>query len=321
MNTKITNQQRIALSMALVAMTLSVKLFFAFKTNSLALFSDSWHLFTDLASLIVSLWGLTIATKPADLLHTFGHYRHSVLAALINNLTLFLVSFVILYTALDRYFHPMSVEPHGMIAVSIVGLTVNFVIVQMLKGNGQNLNVQSAFIHFIGDALADLGVLVGGLVILWTGWTGIDTSLSAILACLILRNAFVMTRECLAIFLESTPTTISIDSIRKAVLSLESVHGITDIHIWSLSKEIIAMTAHVEVAETNLPQEELLHKIQQLLTDQFGIAHSTVQIEHTACGSCFHRAHGSSQCTMCIDSAQKNAVKGLCNIKQERLYI
>ncbi|MCB8818221.1 cation diffusion facilitator family transporter [Desulfosporosinus shakirovi] len=311
MSTKLTNRTRIAISMALVALTLTAKLFFAFKTNSLALFSDSWHLFTDLASLIICLWGLTIATKPADLQHTFGHYRHSVLAALINNITLILVSLVILYMAFNRYLHPLPVEPQGMIAVSVVGLIVNFVIVQILKGNEQNLNLQSAFLHFIGDALADFGVLVGGLVILWTGWMGIDTLLSAILACLILRNAFVMTRECLTIFLESAPTTISIGSIREAILSLESVRSITDIHIWSLSKEIIAMTAHVEVAETSLTQEELLHKIQQLLTDQFGIVHTTIQLEHTHCGSCFHRTHGSGQCTMCIDSTQKYTLKAL----------
>ncbi|WP_243450469.1 cation diffusion facilitator family transporter [Desulfosporosinus sp. Sb-LF] len=168
---------------------LTLKLSFAVFTNSLALLSDSWHLITDFASLLISWWCLKVATKQADCKNTFGYYRYSVLSALINNVSLIGISLFIFYKAIDRFFHPVVVEPHGMIYVAIAGIIVNGLIVLNLKQHTKNLNVKSAFLHFAGDALADLGVLLGGLVIIFTGWAKVDTLLSSILACLVLKSA------------------------------------------------------------------------------------------------------------------------------------
>ena len=203
------SQKKILISIGLVGGILTLKLSFAVFTNSLALLSDSWHLITDFASLLISWWGLKVATKQADCKNTFGYYRYSVLSALINNVSLIGISFFIFYKAIDRFFHPVVVEPHGMIYVAIAGMIVNGLIVLNLKQHINNLNVKSAFLHFAGDALADLGVLLGGVVIIFTGWSKVDTLLSSILACLILRSALKMTRECLHIFLESVPVNVS----------------------------------------------------------------------------------------------------------------
>lgn len=154
------SQKKILISISLVGLILAVKLSFAVLTNSLALLSDSWHLVTDFAALIISWWGLKVATKKADYKNTYGYYRYSVLSALINNVSLITISFFIFYKAIDRFLRPVIVEPRGMILVAITGMIVNLLIVLNLRQNTNNLNVKSAFLHFAGDALADLGVLI-----------------------------------------------------------------------------------------------------------------------------------------------------------------
>lgn len=297
------SQKKLLISISLVGGILALKLCFAVLTHSLALFSDSWHLITDFASLIISWWGLKIATKQADCKNTFGYYRYSVLTALINNVSLITVSLVIFYKAVSRFLHPVAVEPQGMIVVATVGLIVNLVIVLNLRQNTNNLNVRSAFLHFTGDALADLGVLLGGIVIIFTGWSKVDTLLSSILACLILKSAVKMTWECLRIFLESVPGNVSITELRSTVLAIDGIRGVNDIHVWAISQEVTAMTAHVWVKDLSKEEMlELLHTIQHTSFEKFGIAHTTIQFEYCACSSCFHnKVDHQKQCSLCID--------------------
>ncbi|AET68209.1 cation diffusion facilitator family transporter [Desulfosporosinus orientis DSM 765] len=301
------SQKRLLISITLVGIILVVKICFALFTKSLALLSDSWHLMTDFSALIISWWGLKIGSKRPDYKNTYGYYRYGVLTALINNVSLIAVSLLIFYKAIDRFFHPITVEPQGMIFVAIVGMIVNIAIVLNLKKNTNNLNVKSAFLHFVGDALADLGVLIGGIVIFFTGWSNIDTLLSAGLACLILRSALKMTRECLIIFLESVPEDISIQQLRSSILEIKGVKGVSDIHVWSISKEIKSMTAHVWVHDVSKEQSsELLHSIQHTIFDKFGISHSTIQFEYWSCGSCYHNKEDHPKhCSLCIDCAQQ----------------
>jgi cobalt-zinc-cadmium efflux system protein len=275
----------------------------AFMTHRLALFSDSWHLLTDIASLLLSLWGLKIATKTANYRYTFGYSRFGIFTALINNISLIVISLYIFYKAILRFFNPIEVTPEGMIIFSILGLVVNTIVVFNLGNKSNNLNVKSVFFHFLGDALSDIGVLIGGIVIYFTHLSGIDTLLSAILACLILGNALKMTIECIKILLEAAPEEISIDELKKSIKELGGIIEITDIHIWSLSKEILSMTAHVSLKECTIENSELkLHDIQHLLKDKFNIDHSTIQFEHSTCCSCFHsKPDHKYSCTMCID--------------------
>ncbi|UWG95923.1 cation diffusion facilitator family transporter [Dehalobacter sp. DCM] len=313
------NEKRLLISIILVATILAGKLTAALLTKSLALFSDSWHLITDLAALVISWWGLHATNKPANDKNTYGFYRHSILTALINNISLILISLFIFYKAVERYFNPVNVQAEGMILIAILGLAVNTLIVLNLRANIENINTKSAYVHFMGDALADVGVLIGGIVIYFTGFSGVDTILSAILACLILKSACQMTIECIRIFLEIPPPHICIENVKKSLKQIEGVHEVTDIHIWSLSAEVHAMTAHVCVRERDLKQnQELLHKLQHLLFEDFGIVHSTIQFEHTPCGSCFHQAEGHQyQCSLCIDAefkhVNRSANKNLSN--------
>ncbi|EKQ57517.1 MULTISPECIES: cation diffusion facilitator family transporter [unclassified Clostridium] len=305
------SEKKLILTIICVSIIFVGKFLGAIFTNSLALFSDSWHLLTDIASLILSFWGLKIGLKAANNRYTFGYYRFSILTALINNISLIIISIYIFYKAIVRYFSPIDVQPEGMIIFSILGLIVNTIIVLNLRNNSNNINVKSVFLHFFGDALSDIGVLIGGLIIYFTHLSGVDTLLSGILACLILKNAFKMTIECTRILLEAAPEEVSIDELKSSIKNLGGIMEVTDVHIWSLSKEILSMTAHVSIQECTIENcEKKLHEIQHLLKEKFNIAHSTIQFEKCTCGSCFHSKPDHRKCcNMCIDKCENHKGK------------
>lgn len=278
----IKSERKVLFTVILVAIIFVGKFSGALLTNSLALFSDSWHLLTDIAALIISWWGLKVSSKPATSKYTFGYYRYSILTSLINNVSLIVISLYIFYKAVLRFIHPSIVKPEGMIIFSILGLIINCIIVFGLRGSTQNLSVRSVFLHFLGDALSDMGVLIGGIIIMFTHTVGIDTLLSSILACLILKNAVTMTIECVKILVEAAPENISINEIRNEISKLEGVVSVTDIHVWSLSAEIVAMTAHVRLKDQYISRcDNILQRIQNLLNHKFAIKHSTIQIEYS----------------------------------------
>lgn len=301
------NEHRILITCVLVSCVFAVKLAGALLTNSLALFSDSLHLLTDIASLLFSLWGLRQARKSATLQYTFGYYRHGVLTAFLNNLSLIGISVYIFYSAVQRFFHPSPIKPNGMILIAAFGFALNCVIAATLRSGTKNITVKSVFLHFLGDALSDLGVLLGGIIILMTGIGGIDTLLSALLACLILYNAVKMTLECIQIMLEGAPPGLSLVDLSTSIKNIDGVLSVTDLHVWSLSKENLAMTAHICFREQDVSEcEIILHRIQHLLKEQYGIEHSTIQFEHCPCSSCYHsKPDHRRHCKMCISQCPK----------------
>lgn len=300
------SQKKIFYCICLVGLVFVAKLFGGIFANSLALLSDSLHLITDFIALIISWLGLRLTSRPASEKYTFGYYRHSILTAFINNMFLIIISVFILYKAIVRYFNPVSVESTLMIVFSVLGIIINAIILYILRSN-DNMNVKSAFLHFVGDAVGDVSVLIGAIMIHLTNLNMIDTLLSAILSILILRSAIKMALECIKIFLESVPKDVEISKVKESIKTLPGVIGVVDIHVWSLSKEMIAMTAHVAIHEERLAQsEEVIHEIQHVLKEKFNISHTTIQIEHAPCSSCFHnKPDHRGQCTLCIDSVEK----------------
>lgn len=300
------NEKKLIITFLLVTLIFSVKLCGAILTNSLALFSDTWHLLTDIVSLLISWWGLRMARKTATYRYTFGYYRFSILSALVNNVLLTGISVYIFYSAVIRFLHPVQVHPTGMIVIAILGLVINSLIVFNLHGKSNNVNIKSVFLHFMGDALSDLGVLIGGIVITLTGIFGADTLLSAILACLILFNAVKMTMECIRILLERAPSNIPINELKQGMVCVSGVVSVTDLHIWSLSAENAVMTAHVCLnAEKVQDCEVILHSIQHFLKEKYQIEHSTIQFEHCTCSSCYHsKPDHYGKCPLCIDQCR-----------------
>ena len=297
------NQKKLLLTIILVSLVMFAKFIGAYATSSLALLSDSWHLATDLASLIISYWGIRTALKPASVDYSYGYCRYSVLTALINNITLILISIYILYQAIQRYMHPSEIKPEGMIVLSILGMVINLVIIRILGSHSKNANIKSVFLHFMGDALSDAGVFIGGMIIFFTGKQGIDTLLSAILACLILGNAIRMSHDCFKILLEAVPKNFSIDELKLAIIKIPGIVDVRDIHVWSLSMETLAMTAHICIREADMEfYEKILHNVQHMMKDQFDIEHSAIQIEHLPCSSCYHsKPDHHFGCNMCVD--------------------
>jgi len=247
-----------------------------------------------------------VAQKAATYRYTFGYYRLSILSALINNVLLIAISLFIFYNAVIRFLHPVQVHPTGMIVFAILGLVINCMIVFNLHGKSNNVNVKSVFLHFMGDALSDLGVLIGGIIITVTGMYGADTLLSAILACLILFNAVKMAIECVSILLERAPSGIPIDELKQDMACVGGVVSVTDLHIWSLSAENVVMTAHVCLnAEKVRDCELILHNIQHFLKEKYQIEHSTIQFEHCTCSSCYHsKPDHQGKCPLCIDQCR-----------------
>lgn len=302
------SKRKILYSIGLVGILFILKLCGGLFANSLALLSDSLHLITDFFALLISWIGLKITSKPANVNYTYGHYRHSIFSAFMNNVFLIIISIFILYKAFVRYFHPVPVESSLMIIFSGLGIIINTLILFNLRSNAENINVKSALLHFMGDAVADISVLIGAVIIYFSGITVIDTFLSAVLSILILKSAVKMALECIQIFLEAVPKNISLKELQQAIEKVDKIISVKDLHVWSLSQEVVAMTAHVSTTENDLiARENLIHEIQHLLRNEFNITHSTIQLENSPCSSCFHnKPDHKEKCALCIDANKDN---------------
>lgn len=294
-------EKRLFATLMGVSIIFVIKLTGGFITNSLALQGDAWHLFTDILSLGISYIAASQAHRSADYNYTFGYCRYSILASLVNNLSLIIVSLWLFYQAIQRFLHPTPIHPQGMLIIGIIGLICNALIAFNLRTTGNNLNIKSAFLHFIGDALADLGVIIGSLVIYFTGYQGVDTLLSGLLGCMILGSALKMSRETLLILLERVPARVRPQEVIQELDALSGVNTVRDLHIWSLTGDYVAMCAVVCIKNVTIAEsEKLLHSIQQRLKERFGIVHTTIQFETVPCKSCCHDKEVRKQ--LCINN-------------------
>jgi len=275
----------------LTAAHFSAKLIGGYLTNSLALISDAWHLLTDLLSLILSWWAVKKTAQPPNDWATFGFHRVGILAALINNVSLVVVSFYILYQAYLRFLNPQSIETTGMSLLALMGIGISAVIVFLVNdGAKNNLNIRSVWLHFAGETLASVGVFVGGILIVFTGWFWVDTLLSAVLGLTILSGAITMLRQITIILLEGVPQNISIQDVSKCLRQIRCVVAARDIHVWCLAEEKIALSAHVQIArDISLSQTEpILSEIKSELAHEFNITHVSIQFELCECSDCHH---------------------------------
>ena len=254
-------------------------------TNSLALLSDAGHVFADVFALGLSWVALTLAGLPADRKRTFGYLRAEVLAATINGVTLCLVAIWIFVEAFHRIREPLEVKSLEMFLIAIIGLTVNMVVFLKLGGIAQHsLNVRSAFLHVLGDMLASLGVIAGGIVMLVTRLYIVDPIISVLIGLIILRGAFGILRESANILLEGVPKDLKLGEVESALRSVEGVEDIHDLHVWSVSSRDVALSCHVMTREqTTHSAQSVLEKIQSELKEKFRIEHTTIQFE---CGCC-----------------------------------
>lgn len=271
----------IAIALAISAGFMIVEAVGGYLTNSLALLADAGHMVTDVAALGFSLIAIWLARRPATQQRSFGYLRAEVLAALVNSAALIAISIYIFWEAIQRLNAPPEVHSGPMLVVAIAGLCANLVSAWVLSrggGHQHNLNTRSAFLHVMSDALGSVGAIIAAVIMLATGWYLADPLLSGGIGLLILWSSWRLLRESIDVLMESTPEGINPSEVAAAARTVAGVTNLHDIHIWTVTSGLIAMSAHVTV--TDLADWPVtLNALSALLRDRFDIAHSTLQPE------------------------------------------
>jgi cobalt-zinc-cadmium efflux system protein len=250
-------------------------------SGSLTLLADAGHMLTDSAALALAWFAQRAMKRPTDAFMSYGHDRFSVLAALLNGLGLVAIVILIGIEAIRRLVAPEPVLGGPMLVIAVTGLAVNCLAFFMLHGaDRDNLNINAAILHVLGDILASLAAVVAALVILTTGWTAADPILSAIAGALILRNATALIRRSWHVLMESTPEGVDVEEIALALEAIEGVADIHHLHAWALVPGKPLITLHARVAVGHEP-DLVLARIKQALCDRFQIDHSTIQMERS----------------------------------------
>ncbi len=272
------------ISLAVTALYIALLVVAGVRAHSLALLSEAGHNLSDLLALLLSLVAVYLEARPPSVTKTYGYRRAGVLAALVNSLSLVVVSLLIFYEAYRRVQHPEQVRAGLMIWVAAAGVVMNGAIALLLWRSGRDVNVRSALLHEVGDTVSTAAVIVGGWAILLTGQYWIDSALSFGIGALILWSSFGIVRETLNILLEGTPRGMSLDEVEAAVRAIAGVSDVHDLHVWSIGSENHALSAHVKIADMATSESDLiLREINEKLGRTFGIHHTTIQLEHLVC--------------------------------------
>lgn len=277
--------KRLMLSLLATVAFVVVEIVSGLKAHSLALLSDAGHNFTDALALLLAWFAFHIESRPASATKTYGYQRAGVLAAFVNALTLVVLSGFIFYESYQRFLTPEPVAEFIMLGVATAGLVVNVGIMLALHAASRHdLNIRSAFVHMLGDAVGSVGIIIGALFIHWTGYYWIDPLLSVLIGVLILWTAWGIIKESLNILLEGLPRGIQLDAVVAEVRRLPGVIDVHDVHIWSLASHTHALSCHVLIEDVPLSSSEsILHAVNDLLARRFDITHTTVQFEHALC--------------------------------------
>jgi cobalt-zinc-cadmium efflux system protein len=283
-----TNRRSLALVLALTLGFLVVEVVAGLLTGSLALLADAGHMLTDVAGLVLALAAMKFAERPPSPRRTYGYHRVEILAALTNGLVLLVVAGFILLEAWQRFSHPTPVEGLPVLAVATVGLVVNAAGVLLLhSGSQSSLNVRGAYNEVLADAASSVGVIVGAVVITATGWYWVDPLVAVGIALFILPRTYSLLREAVQILLEGTPADVDVAALRTAMEGEDGVKKVHDLHVWTLTSGVHALSAHA-ILEEGAAHGEVLAALRERVTHDFPISHVTVQIEETCCGEHEH---------------------------------
>lgn len=284
-------KQTLRLAFFLTLLILAAELVGGLLSHSLALLSDAAHVLTDIFALGLAWFATAQAERPANERKTFGYHRVGILAALINALTLILITIWILYEAVQRFQHPEPIQPLVMFVSAGIGIAVNLYIGFGLQKEGDNLNVRAAALHVFGDVGASVAVIVAGLIILLTGWTPADPLLSVGIAGLIAVGAWRILRETTDILLEASPRGVEMPTLVQDMKQVPGILDVHDLHVWCITSGMNALSCHAMI--TDVPTSEsaaILHNLEVMLAEKYAIGHATVQFE------C--HAHQESYCSM-----------------------
>jgi cobalt-zinc-cadmium efflux system protein len=273
------NRQRLKIVLALTIVYMLAEAIGGFLTNSLALLSDAGHMLTDVAALVLALLALWFAGRPVTPQKTYGYYRTEILAALANGVALVVISLLIFYEAIHRISNPVRVRGFEMVLIASGGLVVNAISAWLLRSASEtNLNMRGAFLHIIGDVLGSAGAVMAGLLIWQLGWVLADPIISIAMCLMIIYSSWQLIRESVNVLLEGTPSHINIRAVVEAMHEIEGVTNVHDLHVWTISSGLEALSAHVTV-EPNVSHRRTLEALQERLRSKFNIGHVTIQLE------------------------------------------
>lgn len=278
-------EKRLTIALAITVFIFLMELAGGFLSNSLALKSDAGHLFGDVMALGLSLLAVKLSKLPASSRRTYGYHRSEVLAAIINGTTLLILAILIFYEAYRRLIEPEPIRSGLMLVVAVIGFVANLYVMIKLRGHAsENLNVRAAFLHVMGDMLASVGVIIGGLVMLFTGNYLADPLISFLVGFIIFFGAAGVLREGVNILLEGVPRHIDYLGLKNDMESIEDVIAVHDLHIWTISSSNLALSAHVIVPEESGHMgQNTIEATNIMLKDKYGISHVTLQIECECC--------------------------------------
>lgn len=269
------------IALALTALFFVVEVAGGLLSNSLALLADAGHMLTDVAALGLSLFVAWFSRQPETPSKTYGYLRWEILAAFLNGTTLLLISAWIISEAVLRLRHPVPVASGLMLGVAAASVATNLTSAWVLHGGSRgSLNLRGAYIHVLGDLLGSAGTVVAALLVRFTGWLPADPIASIVMTVLIVRGSWRLVRESVDILLESTPAHLSTGAIRSQLTAIPGIESVHDLHVWTVTSGVIAMSAHAIVREPDRHQHVLehIHDAMRL----FGIDHVTIQLERRA---------------------------------------
>jgi cobalt-zinc-cadmium efflux system protein len=271
--------RRLALALAVTLLLMAVEAVGGWLTGSLALLADAGHLLVDVGSLGVGIVGSCLAARPATVRMSYGYRRAEILAAVTNGVALWAIAAAIIYEAAQRVRIPHPIAAPGMLAVAVVGLAGNLVSSALLApAHEYNLNIRAALTHVLADAAAAVGTIAASIVILVTGWTRADAIVSFGVAALVLAGSWPLLHEAVSILMEGTPRGLSLTAVEDAMRAVPGVRDIHDLHIWSLTAGVPAVSGHILVGDV-IESQRILGELGALLSERFGLSHVTLQVE------------------------------------------
>jgi cobalt-zinc-cadmium efflux system protein len=248
-------------------------------SNSLALIADAGHMLTDVAAMSLTLFAIWFASRPATSKKTYGYYRLEILAAFVNGIALVLLSIWVIIEAFSRWSAPEAIAGTEMTLIAVGGLVVNVIAAFLLHSEHKHdLNMRGAFLHVIGDLLGSIAAIVAGGLILLYGWVWADALSSVLISVIIIVGAWRLILDSVNVLLEGTPRHISLSSVETSIVETPGVAGVHDLHVWTISSGIDALSAHISHDES-VSHSELLQVVRNKLHEQFGIDHLTIQME------------------------------------------
>jgi len=278
-------RQRLILSIIATITFVLVEAITGYLSHSLALMSDAGHNFADALALIFAWYGVWIARKPSTARRTFGYHRVGTLAALVNSVSLVVIALLVFWEAINRLRHPEPVHSTPMIIVALLAILMNTVISLWLRGGAKkDLGVRSAYLHMLGDAISAAGVVVAGLIVAFTGASIADPVVSILIGILILWSSWGILKESVNVLLEAIPAGMNMIEVEQAIANVHGVLEVHDLHVWTIGSGMICCSCHVMVNEQSVRSgENVLRAVTEKLEHNFGIAHTTIQVEVEGC--------------------------------------